>query len=255
MTLLFDDIKNNTQKCLDYLDKKLFVDSTITLSHKDYIKKSIENKLLQYVLLNERIVKLEDDPDRLKKAMLRSSLGEKDIDLILTASLKIAGAQLKILDDKELEKELDEDTAKELIEEKQKSLGSLKNLINIISENKGSSRVSFIREEEAMFYGPYCGGDFLAIEQPIKFDVFSSQLNALSEEETGQILISSLACDSNSSLTFLLPLNALTEETKVFIKETLPALCTAGAEYCANKTNTLSFTIQENPFETLFNNL
>jgi len=153
--LTIDDIRNNQQKVLDYLDRCFFNDSTVTLSNDDYIKKSVINRLSQLVLLSENVASINENSEELSRAMLRASLNEKDINFILNASLKISDISVSIKEaaaksDGSSKEEEASEKANEMIKAKMESMGSIENLIYIIKESLGTSRILPVSSEEAI---------------------------------------------------------------------------------------------------------
>ena len=264
-SLSFDDIKNNIPKVVDYLDNNFFTNSTITMMGDDYIKNSIANKLSQFVLLTEGIVNLNTSSDALSKAMLRASLGEEDITFILNTALKISDVSVSILstdEKKEKEKETPENVDK-MIKAKMETMGSLESLIDIIHSNLGTSRVALEASESSIMQAFGSGldadmavRDIISIEKPLEFNLDYLDLTKINNNQIFEFLSSLMAVDSNSTLSVKFPVDALVDSIKTFYTVDLPAIGDAAVAFARQSAkNSIKFTAERDPFETLFSTL
>jgi hypothetical protein len=265
----FDDIKNDIPKVIDYLDKEFFSDSTVTMMNDEYLKTAIRERLCQIVFKQEGLAPLNTDGHALSKAMLRSSLTEQDINFILNASLKVSDIQISIkatadeatADDKD--KKTEEETAENanaMIKAKMESMGSIENLIGIIRDNLGTSRIVPESSMEAIMavYGTKTPPelDTLYIERPLELNLDFVDLSKISNQQIFQFLSVLMASDSNSSLGIHLPINAFTDPVKDFLRKDLEPVLQAALDFAHNSAkNSVSFTAAPDPYQALFNTL
>ena len=269
MSLKIDDIRNNQQKALDFLDESFFTDSTITLSNDAYIKKSVINRLSQVVMLEEGVATINENPEDLSKAMLRSSLSDKDINFILNASLKISDISVSIkdaasaADDCKKGEEENAENANKMIEAKKENMGSLENLICIIKDCLGTSRIVPVSSDEAIMEAlnqnlepENARKDMLRIERPVEFNLHFLDLNKIDNSQIFSFLNSMLACDSNSQLEIEFPIDALTDDLKTFYTADLSVIGDAAVAFARSSAkNATMFTPEEDAFKTLFGTL
>jgi hypothetical protein len=266
--LTIDDIRNNQQKVLDYLDRCFFNDSTVTLSNDDYIKKSVINRLSQLVLLSENVASINENSEELSRAMLRASLNEKDINFILNASLKISDISVSIKEaaaksDGSSKEEEASEKANEMIKAKMESMGSIENLIYIIKESLGTSRILPVSSEEAIMEAmsqnlepEKARKDMLQIERPVEFNLSFLDLNKLDNSQIFSFLKNMLSCDSNSSLELQLPIDALIDDIKTLYTIDLPNIAEQAVDFAKNSAkNSFSFTAERDAFQSLFDTL
>jgi hypothetical protein len=266
----FDDIKNDIPKVIDYLDKEFFSDSTVTMMNDEYLKTAIRERLCQIVFKQEGLAQLNTDVHALFKAMLRSSLTEKDINFILNASLKVSDIQISIkatadeatADDKDKKKTEEEtvENANAMIKNKMESMGSIETLIGIIRDNLGTSRIVPESSMEAIMsvYGTKTPPelDTLYIERPLELNLDFVDLTKINNQQIFQFLGALMASDSNSSLGIHLPINAFTDPVKDFIRKDLEPVLQAALDFARNSAkNSVSFTAAPDPYQALFNTL
>lgn len=266
--ITIDDVRNNSQKVLDYLDRCFFNDSTVTLSNDEYIKKSVINRLSQIVLFSENIASINENSEELSRAMLRASLNEKDINFILNASLKISDISVSIkeaaskADDGKAEEETSE-KANEMIKSKMESMGSIENLIYIIKESLGTSRILPTSSDVAIMEAASqnlepekARKDMLQIERPVEFNLNFLDLNKIDNSQIFSFLKNMLSCDSNSSLELEFPIDALTDDIRTLYTIDLPNIAEQAVEFARNSAkNSFSFTAEKDAFQSLFDTL
>jgi len=266
--LTIKDVRTDVAKIMDYLDTCFFTDSTITLMNDEYIKKSVMERLSQIVMFGEGLATLNHDPKELSKAMLRSSLNDKDINFILGASLKISDVSVVIKDEKDMtdKEKADEETPEnvdKMVKSKMESMGSLENLIGIIRDSLGTSRILPESSEIAIYEAMNANiepenarKDMLRIERPIEFNLNYLDLSKVKNTQIFDFLNSLMASDSNSSLAIEFPMDALLDDIKTFYTVDLPAIAEAAVTFARTSTkNSFSFTKEPDAFETLFNTL
>lgn len=268
-SILINDIRTDTQKVLDYLDAKFFHDSTVTMSNDEYIKNAVIERLSQVAMFSEGVAVLNESPEALSKAMLRSSLNDKDINFILNASLKISDISVTIKDAASKADDLkkgDEETAEkanEMIKHKMESMGSIENLIGIIRDCLGTSRIMPVASIDSMMEAAQqnveldkARKDMIKIERPVEFNLDYLDLNKISNSQIFDFLNSMMACDSNSSLEIEFPINALTDDLKTFFTEDIQKIAEEAVKFARNSTkNSFNFVAEPDPFQTLFNSL
>ena len=255
------------QKVLDYLEECFFHDSTVTMSNEEYIKKSVIERLSQVVMFSEGVISLNRDPESLSKAMLRSSLSEEDINFILSASLKVSDVSIVIKDAADTDgKTEDKDTAEgvnKMIKHKMETMGSLENLICLIEDCYGTSRIVPFSSREALMEAKNqniklenARKDMVRIERPVDFNLDFLDMSKIPNSEIFNFLNSLMASDSNSSMEIQFPIDALTDDLKLFFTVDLPMVAEAAVEYAKNSIkNSLVFTQAPDAFESLFNTL
>ena len=257
--LSFQDIRTNTPKVMDYLDKTFFTNSTITMMGDDYIKSSVSDRLGQFVLINENIVTLDTNSEDLSRAMLRASLSQEDINFILNTSLKISDVKLEYKEKSENGEETPENVNK-MVEEKTKMMGSIDNLISIIRDSLGTSRIVAEASEEAIMQALGAGlepekavKNMLTIERPLEFNLDYLDLTKISNSQIFEFLSSMMAVDSNSTLKVSFPLDALVPDIKTFFQVDLPAIGDAAVAFArASSKNSFSFKKEEDAFKSLW---
>lgn len=280
MTLTFNDIKNDVPKVIDYLEQTFFSDSTVTMMNDEYLKSAISDRLSQVVLKQEGLAILNMNASDLSKAMLRSSLAQEDINLILNASLKISDLQVSVKSAAELEeedgkkkKEKEEETpdaANAMIKAKMETMGSIENLIGIIKDNLGTSRItpeaSVESEMKAFEYNHTVAGpgvpeiepvkDMIYIERPLELNLDFVDLSRITNAQIFEFLNGLMAADSNSSLGVTLPIDAFTTPVREFLLTDLTAVLDAAIVHAKNSSkNSISFTHAPDPFQQLFETL
>ena len=263
------DTRTNIQKVLDYLDEEYFKDSTVTMMNDDYLRNSIVERLSQVIMFSEGIATLNENPDMLSKAMLRSSLNDKDINFILNASLKISDISVTIKDAASKADDLkkgDEETAEkanEMIKHKMESMGSLESLITIIKDCLGTSRIAPVASYDSMMEAASqnveldkARKDMIKIERPVEFNLEYLDLNKISNSQIFDFLNSMLAVDSNSSLELEFPIEALKDDLKTFFTVDIQSVAEEAVKFAKNSAkNSFSFTAEPDPFKTLFDTL
>ena len=292
MTINFNTVANNIPDVVQYLDETFFTDSSVTMMPDDYLKKSISERLCQVVLVNEGVVSLNEDKAMLSRAMLRSSLSEEDINFILAASLKISqvkvsvgpaptkttkkstkakgAAKTKKKTKKEKNKEeANPENANDMIKAKMESMCSIETLIGIIKDNFGTSRIIPTSSLNAMVSADNLNmaqpqgspeiepvKDTLYIERPLELNLSFIDLSQINNSEIMEFFNGLLEADSNSSLGISLPISAFIAPVRDFLATTLPAVCDAAIAFAKKSTkNSIAFTAEPDPFQTLFNTL
>lgn len=265
--LTFDDIKNNITKVMSIINSEIFTDSTITMMTDEYIKKSVEDKLLQIVLFNEGVVSLSEDAGELSKAMLRSSLSDEDITFILNASLKVSTINVSIGSSNAPNSQVEStpEEANKLIKAKLETMCSIENLISIIKRHKGTSRVTAATSYEALAAAAMqkqAGGpgeperDLLSVERPLKLNLDYIDLTKCKNSQLFDLLNGLMALDSNSSLTLEIPKNILTSNVLEFITTDLASVCDQSViEAKQSAKNSVIFTAEQDPYKSLFDTL
>lgn len=258
--LSFDDIKNDHAKVLSFLDKTFFIDSTVTLADEEYITKSVYSRLVQVVLLNEQSLFIDSDVETLSRSMLRASLSRKDIDFILSSSLKLSGVTVNVKDTTEVIEE-DKKKAEKLLEDKKNNICSLETIIQIIQDCVGTPRVSYFCYDELddgnkmnhMLSGKplYQTGPCLKVERPLKVEMSNINLAPLQHEKLIGFLQNSLDCDSNSILDLYIPLECLDSRITDFISDLKEVAKIAAKHASTASSNATSFTTDD-PFKALF---
>lgn len=269
--ITMDDIKNNHQKVLDFLDETFFTDSTVYMMPEDYIKSSVIDRLVQVALASEKIVELDKNPESLSRSMLRASLRQEDVDMILNASLRISGVTLAVETVADL-KEKDADAANKMVEDQKKSMASIETIIGIVDDCLGTSRVTLVASEESALSmlsalsaaastvtntpPPEPPKDTLKIERPMILNTSFLDLKKIDNEAIFNVLSQLLATDSNSTLDFHVPLKCFTDEVVSFLTTDLPAFSEVAAAHAVQLSSKCGvFVAEANPFETLFNTL
>jgi hypothetical protein len=264
--ITFDDVRNNQQKVLDFLDETFFTDSTVYMMPEEYIKKSVIDRMIQVVFMSEKIVTLDRDPVSLSRAMLRSSLREEDVDTILNASLRISGVTLSV-DTVEDLKEKDAEAANKMIEEQKKSMASVDIMIGIIDDCLGTSRVVLDSSNEAkmaVFGALNASGstapepvkDVLRIERPVLLDTSFIDLKTINNTQIFDIFSNLLSTDSNSTLEFYVPLECFITDVKTFLETDLEMIAEASwihAQQLYSKSS--MFVAERDAFASLFDTL
>jgi hypothetical protein len=273
----FDDIKNDIPKVIDYLDREFFSDSTVTMMNDEYLKKAIRERLCQIVFKHEGLAPLNTDGHALSKAMLRSSLSPEDINFILNATLKVSDVQISIkatadeatAEDGDKKKDSEEETvenANAMIKAKMESMGSIENLIGIIRDNLGTSRIVPVPSAESameammakMAGNPQAEPvlDMLSIERPLELNLNFVDLTKISNTQIFQFLNVLMASDSNSSLEVTLPIDAFIDPVKDFLRTDLEPVLQAAVDFAHNSAkNSISFTAAPDPYKALFETL
>lgn len=256
--LTFHDIKNDVTVVLDYVDNTLLTDSTITMMPDAYIKKSVRDRLTQVVLMQEGAVSFDEDAKSLSKAMLRASLTDKDINLILNASLKVSDTYVSITTSKELS---DTEEANKMIQDKLDSMCSIESLITIIKDNLGSSRVAptpsskaVAEALEAKLDTPV--NDMLYIERPLSVNLDYIDLSSVDNNTIFALLNSMMASDSNSELGIAIPIEALIFPLKEFLTTDLNNVADAVVTFAKSSAkNSIMFNSEPDPYQSLFGTL
>ena len=268
MSLFFADFKNpDRSKILEYLDSDYFTDSTVTMMNDQYLKDSIRERLCQMVFKNETLVTLNEEQESLKKAMLRSSLSPEDITLILNATLKVSQLSISVASSEEAkEQETDPEKANALLKAKQESMCSLENLIGIIKDNLGTSRIvpvasmgaQMTAQVESMASGQKVEPvkDYIYIERPLEFNLNYLDLSLISNDEIFQFLNVLMASDSNASLGITLPIAALVTPVREFLTTDMGGVLDAAVAFARNSSkNSIMFQAAPDPFKSLFETL
>lgn len=293
MTITFDTMKTDVPSILTYLDTNVFVDSTINMMPDEYIKNAVSERLCQVVLMNEGLVKLNEDKQALSRAMLRSSLDEKDINFILGASLKISQVKVnigtapapavakakkgtkakgavkksskkKIVDTKK--DEVSPDNANDMIKAKMENMCSIDTLIGIIKDNLGTSRIVPTSSQHAVMEAMLLNqqnnttvapiNDMLYIERPLELNLDFIDLARIDNSQIFDFFSGLMENDSNSSLGLLLPIEAFVDSVKTFLTTDLEAVCQTAVAFAKNSAkNSISFTAEADPFKSLFDTL
>lgn len=266
--LNFSDIKSDIPKVIDFLDNTYFTDSTITMMNDQYLRDSIRERLSQIVLHNEGLVTLNEDQEALTRAMLRSSLTDEDVNFILNASLKVSQINVTIAsssDDKK-EEEADPEKANAMIAAKKETMCSIENLISIIKDNLGTSRIvpvaSGAAVMEAMVNSASSGThvepikDSLYIERPLELNLDYIDLTKIDNSKIFEFLGVLMAADSNSSLGITLPIAAFIDPVRDFFTTDMEAVLDAAVEFAKNSAkNSISFNAAPDPYKSLFDTL
>ena len=267
-SLSINDLRTNTQKALDYLDRGFFTDSTVTMMTDEYLINSITERLSQLVMFTEGVAVLNEDPSALSKAMLRSSLSEEDVTFILNASLKVSQVSVTIQStDDRTQKEKDADETPEnvtkMIKSKMENMGSLENLIGIIRDSLGTSRIVPIASSASIMEAisqnvepEKARKDMIRIERPVTFNLDYLDMTKIENSQIFSFLNSLMASDSNSSLSVEFPIKALVDDIKTFYTTDLPAIALEAVNFAKNSAkNTVKFTAEADPYQSLFASL
>lgn len=291
MTINFDTAKNNINDVVQYLDETFFTDSSVTMMPDDYLKKSISERLCQTVFTNEGLVTLNEDKNSLSRAMLRSSLNDKDINFILAASLKISQVKVNVgpaptktvkkgtktkgavkkskKTTKAKAEEANPDSANEMIKAKMESMCSIETLIGIIKDNLGTSRIIPVASEasilQAMTLNMAAAAgvpnvepvrDMIYIERPLELNLSFVDLSQIDNTQIFEFLNSLMESDSNSSLGITLPMTAFVPAVRDFLTTDLPAICDAAIAFAKTSAkNSITFNAAPDPFKALFDTL
>ncbi len=291
MTITFDNAKNNINDVVQYLDETFFTDSSVTMMPDDYLKKSISERLCQTVFTNEGLVTLNEDKNSLSRAMLRSSLNDKDINFILAASLKISQVKVNVgpAPTKTVKKgtktkgavkkskktakakaeEVNPESANEMIKAKMESMCSIETLIGIIKDNLGTSRIIPVASEasilQAMTLNMAAAAgtpdvepvrDMLYIERPLELNLSFVDLSQIDNTQIFEFLNSLMESDSNSALGITLPMTAFVPAVRDFLTTDLPAICDAAIAFAKTSAkNSIIFNAAPDPFKALFDTL
>lgn len=266
--LNFSDIKNNVPHVLDFLDNTYFTDSTITMMNEQYLKDSIRERLSQIVLQAEGLVTLNEDQEALTRAMLRSSLTQDDVNFILNASLKVSQISVAIApsEDGKKEEEADPEKANAMIAAKKETMCSIENLISIIKDNLGTSRIVPVPSGEAVMEAMTMGmstgttveprKDCLYIERPLELNLDYIDLKKIDNAKIFEFLGVLMAADSNSSLGITLPIDAFIDPVREFLTTDMDAVLDAAVEFARKSAkNSISFTSAPDPYKSLFDTL
>lgn len=246
--LTLQDVQNKNSAALDFVEENVFFDSSITLADDDYIKLSVGRRVLQQVLVDEKYVVLDETPQNLITDMLRASLDQKSINMILATSLKSVAGVVTLDTAQTVSEETDPEYAKKLIEKQTATVGSIENLISIVRDNKGSLRIyRSYNEDKSEFYE-------LIVERPLEFALSLIDFNKCNNSAViDELLANSMAVDSGTSLRMFIPKEILCDSVLSFIEKDLPefeAACLPYAQMSAK--NQHSFQHVEDPFKTLF---
>lgn len=291
MVINFDAAKNHVNDVVQYLDETFFTDSSVTMMPDDYLKKAISERLCQAVFVSEGLVSLNEDQTALSRAMLRSSLDDKDINFILAASLKISQVKVTVgpaptktvkkgtktkgavkkskKTTKAKAEEANPESANEMIKAKMESMCSLETLIGIIKDNLGTSRIIPVASEQSIFQAMTANmaaaagippvepvKDTLYIERPLELNLSFVDLTQIDNAQIFQFLNSLMESDSNSSLGITLPMTAFIPTVRDFLTVDLPAVCDAAISFAKNSAkNSITFNAAPDPFKALFDTL
>lgn len=257
--ITFDDLAINQFTVLNYLDNQFFSDSTVTLSNDDYLKKSIRNRLLQVVFFTEGVISLNKDADTLNRAMLRSSLNEKDIETILNTSLNISAVQLQVQTPEEIAKG-DEAKLNEHLEHERRAMGSVDSLISIIEDNLGDTRVKYAKLSDEELQDALNAGytiqslppEGVTIEKPLVLNFDFIDLKTFSPEEVSGLLNKVIDIDSNSELTYGLKAVHFTSRVQTFFADLEKFLDVAIAHGRASSNASTTFVPESDPWKQLW---
>jgi hypothetical protein len=260
--ITFDDLSIGHFNVLSYLDSDFFSDSTVTLSNDDYLKKSIRNRLLQVVFFTEGVISLNKDADTLNRAMLRSSLSDKDIETILNTSLNISSVQLQVQSKEELAKG-DEEKLKKHLEHERRTMGTVESLIGIIEDNLGDTRVKYNRltdeEIKELTNAGYAISSVpphtVSIEKPLTLNLDYLDLKKFSPEDIQHLISTTMSIDSNSELTYEVKAEYFTDRVTSFFTDLEAFLDIAIAHARKSVNNNSTFVPETDPWSQMFNAL
>lgn len=260
--ITFDDVSINHFTVLNYLDAEFFSDSTVTMSNDAYLKNAIRDRLLQVIFFTEGVISLNRDANILNRAMLRSSLNDKDIDIILNSSLNISSVQLEVKTKEEL---ADGDNAKlqKRLDSERKTLGSIEALIGIIEDNLGATRVKYSKLSDEDMQDAIKAGysvtslppESVSIEKPLVLNLDFLDLKTFSPGEIESLVTTIMSIDSNTELVYKLKATHFTARVIAFFKELEDFLDVAIAHARKASNNSVLFVPEANPFEQLWNAL
>ena len=268
----FKDCKKDIPKVMDYLERKLFTESTTTMMNDEYIKSNVVDLLCQVTLQKEGVVELNKDGEALTKAMLRASLSEKDLNFILNATLKCSGITVNIKDSPEQKDkdgkpvETTPEEANKMLKQKMEQAGSIDTLITLVEENLGSSRVYLTSSMQAK-HKAYLEGmssnteviperDVVYVERPLQLDINYLDLTKIDNVGIYELLNSFLSSDSNSELGISVPLAIFTKKVLTCISKDIQAIAEQSVSFCKTAAcNSISFTQEQDGFKTLFDSL
>jgi hypothetical protein len=156
-----------------------------------------------------------------------------------------------------------------MIKAKMESMCSIDNLIGIIKDNLGTSRIIPIASSSSQIQAMTANSlkapgapdiepvnDTLYIERPLELNLSFIDLTQIDNTQIFEFFNSLMEADSNSSLGIQVPISAFVPAVKDFLTTDLPALCDAAISFARNSSkNSITFMAEPDPFKSLFNTL
>lgn len=241
--LSINDMKDDA-KVLDHLDEILFIDSSITLSEEEYLKKSIQEKLVYEGCLSNSLFVVNEDIKALEDQQMAYIFSQNYNDVRFLLNLSLVSAPVVIKNEDE---NIEENLKKQLEQQ-----GEISSLIELTKKAVGSYRIKYVEYDEPTATPP-AKGSFFIIEPPVTIDPATLDWTTLDEKETSNLLSNCLHYAAGVVQSLQVPPKMFPQEVTDFVTD-LPRLTDLGFVHARNKTsvNSVSFTTVKDPFKALF---
>lgn len=228
---------------LQLTEKMVLSSHAVTMATDEYIKKSCNSFIFNYIMMENKLALVDEDVDDLTKSMLASSISPEDLVMLLHGAVSTKSGLHVAKEDKKEKEKTPEQLEDEEAEEAQRQ-STFSNLIELSKNSMGTARATYDTKSQR-----------INLEKPVRINPDVIDLSGDSLLDVESFFIEIIKADAGLCIDVSIPLSVTHKTVKkaVELSSDLSETCVGLAK--VSKFNSIETKIEEDPWANLFNGL